>query len=167
MANLDRPSGFLATPVMRQRPKKVLVGYGTAIYPGDVVKTETAGGLQIAEATSVYILGASQDFSAASTATTTSVTDHPFQEYIAQDNGATTPTQAAGPFSNCDHLPTAGDATLKQSKMELNNTTVADTVAGFHLQEFVEGPDLSIGVNALWRCMVHEHMFTTAKTTTA
>jgi hypothetical protein len=166
MANLDIPNGFTPSPLRRSRPYEVLASYATAIYPGDLVHVEaTGGGLNIAAAQEAYMSGVCLDYSAASTASYAAVADDPQQDHIAQDDGSGTPTQA-NILSSCDHLATAGDSTLKVSKMELAISTVADSVAGHTLLQFIKGPDYAIGVNSVWRSIINEHMFHTGKTTT-
>ena len=166
MANPDIPNGFVPTPLSKVRPYEVLVGYGTAIYPGDVTDALTDGSVGVAAAAATTINGSSMDYSAASTANTIGVADDPQQEFVAQDDASATPVQA-DVFENADHVATTGDTTLLQSRHEIAISTAVNTTGGFMLTQLIKNPDLSIGVNAVWRCLCNEHVFHTGKTTTS
>ena len=90
MANTDSAYGFSPKgPLLRQQPKDVLVGYGTAIFINDLVSATGDGVVNAAAAGDNVILGSSSTYSAASTVAQASdgtalmVTDHPDQLYVA------------------------------------------------------------------------------------
>ena len=157
MANPDTPMGFSAvSPLLSCQPYTVLAAYTTAIYKGDVLKAVTAGAVNIAEATSTEIIGATDDYSAASTLGTVMVWDSRFQQFAAQDDAGATPTQSII-HQNCDHVAGTGSATTLLSAHELAFASIDADTHSFRILDCIDKPDNVIGVNAIWRCFVNEH----------
>jgi hypothetical protein len=162
MANPDIIKGFIPDVPERCTPHEVLAAYGTAIYPGDVVKPVAAGVINIAEAGSEAILGASADHNPASTKNLVlAVYSHPDQLFIAQDDASGAPAQT-DLYNNCDHVATAGNSTLNKSNHEIAHSTLSNSNGGFRLLALVRSPDNVYGDNARWRVQTNfnEHHLT-------
>lgn len=82
MANTSRPSGF--TPVGVIMRENTYTAGGT-IYPGDLCEFDTAGKVAAADATSP-ITGIAMHY--ATTGQQITLSDHPFQQYVAQVTSA-------------------------------------------------------------------------------
>ena len=140
----DAPFGFIPHgPVLRMSPYRKLSGYGTAIYPGDIVIQLTAGDINVGTTSSTTCVGVAATYSAASTADTVMVYDHPDQLFYVQDDSASTAMTSASVGGNVNVTPTAGSTTTLRSLMELDSDTLNTTqalvmkVIGIHP---VEGP---------------------------
>ena len=161
MANTDRPAGFAPFgPLLRQRAYSVDSSNGTAIFINDVVMAESDGNIAPAAVDSEKKLGSAINYVAVSTATTSAapamVSDHPDQEYIAQDDGATTPAQT-DIFMCVDHVIGAGSTTTLLSGHELGLGSLnASAGKGFVLLDHIRREDNDAGaVNADWRCVLN------------
>jgi len=158
MANEDRAFGFKPSGMVRRTGfYEQDASDTTAVFIGDVIDAEDDGNVSPAAAGSTDILGASADYSAASTAKTNlCVFDHPDQEFYAQDDGSATPTTDYR-FGNCDHIAGAGDTNTKLSGHEIAADDIKDATAGFRLLGLSKQVGNAIGVNAIWRCTINEH----------
>ena len=160
MANTDRPAGFAPFgPLLRQRAYSVDSSNGTAIFINDVVMAESDGNIAPAAVASEKKLGSAINYVAASTATTSAapamVSDHPDQEYIAQDDGDTTPAQT-DLFNSVDHVIGAGSTTTLLSGHELGLGSLSTSNGGFVLLDHIRREDNNAGaVNADWRCALN------------
>lgn len=165
MANPDTPKGFRAiSPVYGGGVYAAVSTYATAIFKGDVIDAQTTGYVQAAAAQSTAIIGASEDYGAASTNREVFVYDNPAQKYSAQDDASGTPAQTHL-FNNADHVAGAGSTTSKMSAHELAWSTIVNTTGGFTILECVANPENSIGDNAEWICMINEGLYHSGKTT--
>jgi hypothetical protein len=161
MANPDNRKGFTpVAPILASRPYAVDSSNATAIFRGDVIQAEDDGNVAPATAGGLMLLGATDDYLAATTAGTVFVYSDPDQEFLAQDDGAGTLEQT-DIFNNTDHVAGAGSALTRLSSHELNGTTNATTTAGFRLLTLIKSPELSpsgsVTDNAVWRCKAVEH----------
>jgi len=160
MANGDYPRGARPTGVLYPpHPYTHPASDGSAIYPGDFVKT--SGGYITVGAATNRLRGVAANYVAASTAGTVYVYDDPRQKFIIQDDAGATLSQAEV-GENCDILATAGDSTLKVSQMEIAAAGHATTTAQLHILEVanVTYPDGTInaaGVNCDWVVLINEH----------
>lgn len=151
MANNDIPYGFQPSPLVRVRRYKTDASNTTAIAPGDVVMLEADGNIAAATAGSTAAFGVSVDYIAAATAGNVMVTDHPDQEYEAQDDGAgATPAQTSL-FLNANHVPTSPHPLLKRSRQEIDLSDATTISAGFRLLQFIDNPEDTITDFARWR----------------
>lgn len=160
MANMDTPCGFKPYgKLLRLKPYPKASTDSTAIYPGDVVYT-VAGYIASASAGGA-VRGVANNYAAGDVAGIVYVWDDPQQEFVGQDDASATLTQAEV-GENCDILATAGDSTLKESRMELNVTTHATTAATFRIVDvantiYPNGVANAVGDNANWVCQINEH----------
>lgn len=114
MPNADRPRGFKPhEEVLR------LSSYtaGGIIYPGDAVKMNASGKIVVAAAGDA-LRGVAANYASADGAAV-SVWDDPDQKFQVQ---ASTSVAAADVGLNYDILATAGNATYKQSRQEMDST---------------------------------------------
>lgn len=126
----DAPFGFIPHgPVLRVSPYRKLASYGTAIYPGDTVIQLTAGDLNVGTTSSTTCVGVAATYSAASTADTVMVYDHPHQLFMVQDDSDTAGMTSASPGALVNVLPTAGSTSTFRSLMELDSSTLNTTQA--------------------------------------
>jgi len=157
MANTDSAYGFSPKgPLLRQQPKDVLVGYGTAIFKGDLVSAVTAGSVQAAAAGDTVILGASTAYSAASTVasaetgTALMVADHPDQLFMAQDDASETPAMSEV-HQAANHVAGTGSTTTLKSGHELALSDAGTSTGGFVILRAVDRPDNEkTAVNCDW-----------------
>jgi len=158
VANADRPNGFEPVLLIRSRPYAQDASDTTATFVNDVVEAEADGYISPAAAGSTLILGSALNYSAASTANTVSVADHPDQEFHAQDDGVGTTLTKAHIFSNCDHIAGAGSTITKKSGHEIDISSTVATAAGFLLLDIVANVDNAVGANAILRVECAEHI---------
>lgn len=163
MANVDRPHGASCiSPHRGEQPYDVDSGYGTALFKGDIIVLTADGNIEAAAAgdnvagTSRGIIGATSDYSDASTAKLVSVADNPFQQYNMQDDAAATGAQTTI-GQNCDHVAGAGSTKTLMSAHELGFGSLGTATAGFRILDLIARSDNSAGNNADWRCVVNEY----------
>lgn len=157
MANPDLPMGFLATPLL-QSNIYTKDSSAAAVYPGDLCDVEADGNVDVVAATGPEIIGAATNWTVASVADSVTIADSPGQRYHAQDDGVGTTAAVTNVGNNADILATAGDATLKQSRQEIDASTMAEGTAQIRLLGQVEGPEQGdYGANTLWHCVINEH----------
>lgn len=136
MANNNNPHGF--RPLMRtlsggwtqvQEFKKA-VGLGTACFQWDVVGRVADGSIDVAgnltPGTTLWS-GVALNFGAASKATTHIVIVSPNAVFEAQDDDTVTGILEVDMGLNANLVATAGDATLKISKHQINHTGINTT----------------------------------------
>lgn len=162
MANTDRPHGFGGFGAhLRLNPYDVLVGYGTAIFIGDVVVMTADGTLEMADTVSAQTkLGASASHSAASTATSSAepllVLDHPDQLFEAQDDGVSVTVHQNLIGSKADHIDThSGSTTTLLSGHELDGSDMTSGAGGFAILDLVQREDNTVANNADWVCQLN------------
>ena len=158
MANPDRPNGFRASPLGH-----VSVYEGaddaSAMYSGDLCILEATGEVDIATNTSTANVGVAVSYLAAAAGTGIRIADDVDQRYVAQDDGAGITAAQTHVGNNCDIVATAGDATLLQSRQEIDISTVGTGSAQLRLLEILAHTEYSIGANSLWKCVMNEHNF--------
>lgn len=118
MANSDRPCG--ARPHGRVRQAIRLVA-SEVIYPGDFVVMDTDGKLDQAATGDTDILGVALEYAAAD-GDSVLVSIDPEQVYVVQADGTEIDAQT-DVGQTYDIVAAAGDATYKQSNMELDSST--------------------------------------------
>lgn len=152
MANADKPNGF--TPYgeeLRQRPYTA----GGTIYPGDAVKL-TSNGNVTAAAAGDELLGVAVGY--ATSGNEVSVWDHPDQLFVAQASG--NQIDALTDIGNvCDILATAGDATYRQSRMEVDSSTLATSTAQLQILGIERRVNNAYGANTVAIVRINEHAF--------
>ena len=154
MANTDNPHGFgvVETPgrfVLVQLLAKV-VGYGTALYPGDLVHRVADGSIEAASTNftpgTTLHSGVNLRWGAASTATNHEVMVDPGALLEAQDNNDTDGIAAADLGLNIRVEANAGSATKLTSGHELDESTAAVGADNdFHMLELLQSPDNAHG----------------------
>lgn len=131
MANYDLPSG--ARPAGRVRSANMYVAGGT-IYPGDFVRLASDGKIDAAAAGDT-LLGVALEYGVDTDSIL--VSDHEDQRYVLQSDSADIDAQTD--IGNLfDILATAGNSTYKQSRMELDGSTVS-TASGQLVLLGIEG----------------------------
>jgi hypothetical protein len=118
MANISRPKGF--RPQERALRESAYIAAAT-IYPGDLVKMDATGQIVVGTAGAAAI-GVAVNYAASGDEVM--VWDHPEQKFVVQADAGTTLAQTNIGL-NYDVVATAGDATYKQSRMELDSSTGA------------------------------------------
>lgn len=191
MANVLK-GGFHPIDATKWKPRRyeVASGYGTAIFPGDVMNLVTAGVAEVAAAGNTTLLGvcawvsyvgadgkrvyggyvpASTTYSPTArgsrNATYVGIWDQPGMEYMAQvASAAGAATAYAGVGANMDITATAGDTVYKRSNHELDGTFVGAT-AQFRILEILRNPSQDLAsTRYLVKCMINEgfHAFHSA-----
>lgn len=152
MANRDEPQGFRPKGEPKRLNKYVAAG---VVYPGDAVSQEAAGRMVAASATSAlagvaasYASGAGQDVE---------VWDDPEQLYIVQADEADVDAQTDIGL-NYDLLATAGDATYRVSRQELDSSTGATTATlPLKLLGIEERPNNALGAQVDCIVKINNH----------
>lgn len=140
MANLDQPQGFRPKGDVRRLNEYVAAG---AIYPGDAVSQEAGGRVAAASATAA-LCGVAATYAAAA-GDAVMVWDDPDQLFIVQADDATIDAQTDIGL-NYDILATAGDATYRVSRMEVDASTQATTATlPLKLLAIEKRPDNALG----------------------
>jgi len=126
MANLDQPQGFRPFGEVLRQQEYVA---DAAIYPGDLVEKTAAGKVQvIADGTAgAAVVGVAMSYAAAD-GDPVVVADHPNQLFVVQSDDATIDEQTDIGL-NYDVVATAGNASYKISRMELDGNSGVDTAA--------------------------------------
>ncbi len=139
MANVNGPFGFMPTGslsggIIQTRVYKKAVGYGTAIFPGDIVGRANDGTLDRELTPGTTLLqGVSMSWGAASTLTEHLVIDSPLAVFLAQADGS---LAEADMGLNANFAEGTGDAVLIRSKDVINSATEAVTATlDLHLIE--------------------------------
>ncbi|MFQ5859678.1 MAG: hypothetical protein ACE5LU_29125 [Anaerolineae bacterium] len=164
MANTDKPFGAVPYgPILHvgEYNKDTTAG---AIYPGDFVKLEADGNIDQAAAGD-RILGVSLDYMASADSGYINVADHPKQEFVIQDNAATT-LALTDIGQLMDILATDGDTDTLRSQMEMDSTTPGTAAAQLRIVGIDRRPDNSAGNNADWIVEIYEHERTIVDPTT-
>lgn len=164
MANLNAPHGL--RPLMRTvdggevtiRELEKVVGYATAIFQHDAVNQVADGSIE-ASATpgTTRYSGVALNFGAASKATRHSVIVSPTAVYEAQGDGSGSLDQVDRGL-NANLVLTAGNATTKQSKHQIGESTKAVTATlDVKLIDFLNVPDNDYGANARFEIRFNKH----------
>ncbi len=160
MANTDLPRGFSPKGVLlRQNPYSVDASNGTAVFINDIVMAEADGACAPAAAGNDATIGSAMNYIAVSTATTTSnplmISDHPDQLYVAQDDGAGSPSTAFL-FSLFDHVAGTGSATTFLSGHEIGAASKEEATGAFVILDAVNREDNDPDSdNADWVCQLN------------
>lgn len=180
MTNVDAPRGaspafHLTGGVIRSRGYKIVTGYSTGIFTGDLVKAVAGATIEAAAATN-RVLGAfagcqyvnaqgEQKFGRywpASTAATdikAMVFDDPNIVFEMQADGAVTETDR---FNLADHVTThAGNTSTGQSGMEVSSTT-STSDALLRILDKIDNPKNDWGANVDLAVQIYEHEYTAA-----
>lgn len=148
MANADRPSG--ASPVGEiLRVRKYTAG--AACYPGDLVRRESDGKVDPADA-SESILGAALSY-ASGDGEDVLVADHPDQLFEMQADGSDVDAQTDIGL-NYNIVATAADTTYNESRMELDSDSglASDADLPLQLVSVVDAPSNALGAQV--KCVV-------------
>ncbi len=163
MANTDNPTGLRALyalsggPILMNLYKKV-VGYGTAIFPGDAVNRVADGSIEAGATpgTTLYT-GVAQNHGAASTATEHLVVDDPNVVFVAQGDDGTNLDEADMGL-NANLILGAGSTTTKQSKHEIDSSTKNTTnTLDVKLLRKLDVPDNAYGEFAKIEILFNRH----------
>jgi hypothetical protein len=161
----DTPFGFRPyDKILRVRPY-LKDASEAAIYPGDVLIREAAGGVTVAGVSSTQIVGVAAEYSPANTLKTDFlVYDHPEQLFYVQDDGEATAMTETHTGMNVDLITTTGDTVTLQSLHELDANTAAVTaglaVKVLSLHE-MEGRNFATttGQPRKWVVMFNAHIY--------
>lgn len=158
MANTDRPKGYRPYgETLRVTPYTA----GGTVYPGDVVHMETDG-LVDAAAASEAVLGVAATYAVSGEEVL--VWDDPAQKFIAQADDGTTLAQTDVGL-NYNIVATAGNATYKQSRMEVDSDSGAtDSNLPLRLVQFDREQNRAIGEFASCIVVINNHQLNQATT---
>ena len=149
----------------QQKLTKV-VGYGTALYPGDVVSRVADGSIEVITTPGTTLIsGINSRWGAASTATNHEVLVSSNALFEGQDNNATDGIAAADLGANANCEANAGSATKLTSGHEINETGITTTATlDFHLIELLDTPNNAHGAWAriVVKINAHRYGFATA-----
>lgn len=152
MANLDQPKGLAPKGVPLRANKHVA---GGAIFPGDAVSLDSSGRVVAASATSA-LCGVSNSFASAA-GESVMVWDHPDQLFAVQADEADIDAQTDIGL-NYDIVATAGSATYRMSRMELDSSTGAATATlPLKLLGIEERPDNALGAQVDCIVKINNH----------
>ena len=161
MANTNKPIGFKAVGHLTGgeiRTRNYTLTTGQIAYPGAVCKAVTGGTVEPAEAAigaaAVGVFASYVDDSASAGGKTVAVWDDPELIFMVQCQTGDAP-QATAVFSTGDHLATAGDSTLKQSRDELK----LDTNGQFKIIGLYDAADNAWGEHAKVLVIFNEHLY--------
>lgn len=151
MANKNMPNGF--QPKGEPLRCNSYVAGGT-VYPGDVVKQDSAGKV-VAGTAGAAACGVARSYATVDQAL--DVYDHPNQEFVAQAAASEIDAQT-DINQNASIVATAGDATYKQSRMQIDGSTLAST-ATLELKILALEPSVgnAFGANARVICKINNH----------
>lgn len=162
MANLNNPHGLrslgitLSGGCLSIENFSKVVGYGTAIFRNDAVNRVADGSIEASATpgTTLYS-GVALNYGAASTATEHSVIVNPDALFEAQADGSLV---AADMGLNANLVLTAGNATTKISKHQINSATedVTNTL-DVHLLKLLDAPDNEAGNYARIEIVFNKH----------
>lgn len=165
MANANNPHGLKPLglclsggPGFYDTLSKV-VGYGTAIFQYDAINRVADGSIE-ASATpgTTNYSGVAMNYGAASTATDHLCALSADAMFEAQDNDTVTGLAAADMGLNANLVLTAGNATTKISKHQVNYTGINTTVTlDVHLLGLLNVPDNAFGANARVEIVFNKH----------
>lgn len=193
MANKDTPNGLKPVRYLDGSPYNGAhnlylkpVGYGTAVFIGDVVTHAGSAGTAGLRVNNIDVEGMptialyavndnaigvvvgfypnptalETNHSPASTAQIVMVADDPGLIFEVQEDSVGADFAAVDVGRNVDILAAlAGNTTTGQSAQELDSSvTSVTTTAGFRLMRLVPRPDNAIGANARWEVKFVEHM---------
>lgn len=165
MANVNNPHGL--RPLMRTMGGgemqlfefSKVVGYGTAIFKWDAINRVADGSIEASATpgTTLYS-GVSLNWGAASTATKHSCITAPGAVYEAQNDDSVTGLVAADMGLNANLVLTAGNATTKTSKHQINHTGIDVTATlDVHLLGLLNTADNAFGGNARIEIVFNKH----------
>lgn len=146
MANQDRPKGFRPyEAALRERPHVA----GGTVYPGDAVNMNASGQVVTADA-SEALMGVAASYG--TSGSTIAVWDDPEQLFVVQADDGTSIAQADVGL-NYNIVATAGSATYKQSRMELDSSSGA-TASTLPLRLMGLSPDVNEAAGEFAKCVV-------------
>lgn len=122
MSNVSRPHGFQPyEEILRESP---YVAGASPIYPGDLVRVNSSGTIDVAAADTSPNLGVAASY--ATSGQEVKVWDHPDQKYECQaDSGGSISIAQTNAGLNYSVVATAGSTAFKQSRQELDSSTGA------------------------------------------
>lgn len=150
MANLDQPCGAVPYGELRRAQKYTA---GSTCYPGDFVAL-AADGMVDPAAAGAAMLGVALSY-ASGVGVEVLVADDPDQMFQVQASATEVDAQT-DIGQEYDVLATAGSATYKISRHELDSASAADP-AGLRLLAIDERPDNALGANVDCVVMINEH----------
>ena len=152
MANKDMPVGFAPKGASLRMNAYVA---GGVVYPGDAVTLDATG--RVAAATASQALCGIAGSYASAAGVDVSVHDHPDQLFVAQGDEAEIDAQTDMNL-NYNIVATAGNATYKQSRMEIDSSTQA-TTATLPIKVLGLEPrvDNALGAQARVICKINNH----------
>jgi hypothetical protein len=164
MANVNNPYGFRClgrtldggAPQVEEFDK--VVGYGTTIFPGDLVNQVADGSIEVSITPGTTLIsGVALNYGALSTATKHLVTVSPGAVFEAQENAGSA-LVAADNGLLCNAVLTAGDTTKKQSKHQINSTG-KDVTATLDLKllMLLKVPNNDYGAYSRWEVVINKH----------
>lgn len=193
MANADKPNGFRAVGTLSGSPWQASLqlyecdSSASNIFPGDLVKLEADGKIDVAAAGDVELIGVCvgvpvhlpskvdgkfdhflgtehpdlyKKFHESGSSGNVLVAVGPDVLYEAQEDDGGSALALTDIGANVDILATSGDTTTGNSQQELDRSTVATTAAQMRIVRFVDRVDNEIGDWARWIVRINENHFT-------
>jgi hypothetical protein len=165
MANVNNPFGLrsLGLTLSGGAPQIELfdkvVGYGTAVFPGDAVNQVADGSIEkSATPGSTLYSGVALDYGAASKATNHLVVVSPDAVFVTQCDDDGTGLVATDRGINCNLVLGAGSATTYKSGHQLHSTTKNTTSSlDMKLRRLFPVGDNAYGVYARWEVVFNNH----------
>lgn len=152
MANVSRPEGFRPKGDVLRANKYIAA---SAMYPGDLVKLDSAGKVSVAAASDA-LLGACASYAAAD-GDSVMIYDHPEQLYVAQADDATIDAQT-DIHRNYDFVAAAASSTYRVSRMQIDASSQADTATlPLKVLGIEEKSDNALGAYVKCICKINNH----------
>lgn len=151
MANPDIPNG-LYPHGLDLRVRKYVSGGTTDVFKGDIVRMDSDGKVSSITTTTggTTMIGVAANYKDASAGQTEVwVYDHPDQQFIIQDDGASATPAQTNVGNTAPLVLGSGNTTTGLSAFELDISAAATGTADpLKIMGFLPGPGLSIGKNA-------------------
>ena len=176
MANIDAPRGFwplkhVMGGTIRANKTRIASTLANDIYKGDMVKLVAGGGVELVTAgdrvlglfdgvqftasDGSFVYSKRWDTGRVATDIIASVYDDPNIVFGVQSAGSTVEADIG---NLGDVVATAGDATTKSSRQELNGSTAA-TIATFRVLDKIDTPNNAWGTNVDLQVVASEHQY--------
>jgi hypothetical protein len=152
MANADRARGL--QPYEEVKRESPYVAGGT-VYPGDAVKLDNSGRIVVAAASDA-LQGVAAHY--ATSGNPVMVWDHPDQKFVAQAATGVSIAQTDMGL-NADIVANSPDSTYRQSRHEIDGSSIATTPATLQLRLLAISPaiDNAAGDMAKVVCVINSH----------
>lgn len=193
MANVDRPNGAIPVGTLSGSPVSGALrlyecdSSAANIFPGDFVKLEADGKVDVAAAGDTELVGVCVGILPWMPAKVNGITSHNISTgnvnlmlkyhvtgsagmvlvaegvdvlYEMQEDGDTSDLAVTSIGANVDLLATAGSTTTGLSQMEIDSSSLTTATAQLRIVDIVDRPDNEIGDFCRWVVRINENHFT-------